>query len=90
MYVTSFFVDSTLTPNVADFIYNNYVQALTIISTTNIFLANFPASNATIKPNFKDDLKDEHQVLQRLARKKEESTMEVDYVRALNEYDEAQ
>lgn len=90
MYVTSFFADSTLTLNVADFIYNNYIQALTIISTTNIFLANFHASNATIKPNFEDDLKDEHQVLQHLARKKEESTVEVDYVRALNEYDEAQ
>ncbi|KAG2337481.1 hypothetical protein BDR05DRAFT_978476 [Suillus weaverae] len=73
----------------SDFIYNNYVQALTIISTTNIFLANFHASNATIKPNFEDDLKDEHQVLQCLAHKKEESTVEVDYVRALNEYDEA-
>ncbi|KIK33659.1 hypothetical protein CY34DRAFT_110569 [Suillus luteus UH-Slu-Lm8-n1] len=73
----------------SDFIYNNYVQVLTIISTTHIFLANFHASNATIKPNFEDDLKDEHQVLQCLARKKEESTVEVDYVRALNEYDEA-
>ena len=76
--------------NVADFIYNNYVQALTIISTTNIFLANFHASNAALEPNFEDDLKDEHQVLQCLARKKEESSIEIDYVKALNEYDEAQ
>ncbi|KAG1876937.1 hypothetical protein C8R48DRAFT_745440 [Suillus tomentosus] len=63
--------------------------SLTIISTTNIFLTNFHASNAVIKPNFEDDLKDEYHVLQCLARKKEESTVEVDYVRALNEYDEA-
>ncbi|KAG1721782.1 uncharacterized protein EDB91DRAFT_1088352 [Suillus paluster] len=80
---------SMLTLNVADFIYNNYVQALTIISMTNVFLANFHTSNAAIKPNFEDNLKDEHQVLQCLARKKEESTVEVDYVKALNEYDEA-
>ncbi|KAG1808894.1 uncharacterized protein BJ212DRAFT_1448891 [Suillus subaureus] len=83
------FADSTLTMNIADFIYNNHIQVLTIISTTNIFLANFHTSNATIKPNFEDDLKDEHQVLQCLACKKEESTVEVDYVRALNEYDKA-
>ncbi|KAG2132732.1 uncharacterized protein EDB93DRAFT_1242949 [Suillus bovinus] len=81
---------SMLTLNVAEFIYNNYVQVLTIISTTNIFLANFHASNAALEPNFEDDLKDEHQVLQCLARKKEESSIEVDYVKALNEYDEAQ
>lgn len=51
---------------------------------------NFTASNPTTDINFQADLDDERLFLQRLARKKDESTIEVDYVKALNDYDEAQ
>jgi hypothetical protein len=57
---------------------------------TTTFLENFHASNTTLDPDFDGDLEDEHLFLQHLARKKDESSVEIDYVKALNEYEEAQ
>ncbi|KAG1723104.1 hypothetical protein EDB19DRAFT_1916279 [Suillus lakei] len=74
----------------SDFIFNNYVQALTSISTTTTFLGNFHASNPTLDPDFNGDLEEECLFLQCLARKKDESSVEIDYVKALNKYEEAQ
>ncbi|KAG1860775.1 hypothetical protein F4604DRAFT_2035060 [Suillus subluteus] len=84
------FADMDRYTALSDFIFNNYVQALTSISTTTTFLANFHASNPTLDPDFDGDLEDERLFLQRLAMKKDESSVEIDYVKALNEYEEAQ
>ncbi|KAG1848433.1 hypothetical protein F4604DRAFT_1973836 [Suillus subluteus] len=84
------FADMDRYAALSDFIFNNYVQALTSISTTTTFLANFHASNPTLDPDFDGDLEDERLFLQCLATKKDESSVEIDYVKALNEYEEAQ
>ncbi|KAG1721787.1 hypothetical protein EDB19DRAFT_1835287 [Suillus lakei] len=84
------FADTDRYAALSDFIFNNYVQALTSISTTTTFLANFHASNPTLDTDFDGDLEDEHLFLQRLATKQDESSVEIDYVKALNEYEEAQ
>ncbi|KAG1833208.1 hypothetical protein F4604DRAFT_1694518 [Suillus subluteus] len=84
------FADMDRYAALSDFIFNNYVQALTSISMTTTFLANFHASNPTLDPDFDGDLKDERLFLQRLGTKKDESSVEIDYVKALNEYEEAQ
>ncbi|KAG1723398.1 hypothetical protein EDB19DRAFT_1898083 [Suillus lakei] len=83
------FADTDRYAALSDFIFNNYVQALTSISTTTTFLANFHASNPTLNTDFDGDLEDERLFLQRLATKKDESSVEIDYVKALNEYEEA-
>ncbi|KAG2117740.1 hypothetical protein DEU56DRAFT_874074 [Suillus clintonianus] len=82
------FADMDRYAALSDFIFNNYVQALTSISTTTTFLANFHASNPTLDPDFDGDLEDECLFLQHLATKKDESSVEIDYVKALNKYEE--
>ncbi|KAG1798562.1 uncharacterized protein HD556DRAFT_1440267 [Suillus plorans] len=61
----------------SDFIYQNYVQALNLISTTTSFLINFRASHPEATTPFEDDLQDELSYLKH-------------YVKALNKYEEAQ
>ncbi|KAG1719238.1 hypothetical protein EDB19DRAFT_1898796 [Suillus lakei] len=73
------FADTDRYAALSDFIFNNYVQALTSISTTTTFLANFHASNPTLDTDFDGDLEDEHLFLQRLATKQDESSVEIDY-----------
>ncbi|KAG1717677.1 hypothetical protein EDB19DRAFT_1899909 [Suillus lakei] len=78
------FADMDRYAALSDFIFNNYVQALTSISTTTTFLANFHASNPTLDTDFDGDLEDERLFLQRLATKKDESSVEIDYFGQLN------
>ncbi|KAG1739375.1 uncharacterized protein EDB91DRAFT_1237491 [Suillus paluster] len=74
----------------ADFIYHNYVQSLNLISTTTSFIINFRASHAEATTPFEDDLQDEFLYLKHLAHKKDGTSTEVDYVKALIDYEEAQ
>ncbi|KAG2337036.1 hypothetical protein BDR05DRAFT_848711, partial [Suillus weaverae] len=74
----------------ADFIYHNYVQALNLISMTTSFIVNFQVSHAEATMPFEDDLQDKFFYLKRLACKKDGTSTEVDYVKALNKYEEAQ
>jgi hypothetical protein len=71
-----------------DFIYHNYVQSLNLISMTTSFIINFWTSHATTP--FKDDLQDEFLYLKHLVHKKDGTSTEVDYMKALIEYEEAQ
>ncbi|KAG1765834.1 hypothetical protein EV702DRAFT_1182411 [Suillus placidus] len=71
-----------------NFIHQNYVQALLIINASTIFLSNFQTSTPDI--DFAADLEDEHACLQALAHKKDETSVEVDYVKALVDLEDVQ
>jgi hypothetical protein len=77
-----------LTIYLANFIHQNYVQALLIINASTIVLSNFQASTPDI--DFAADLEDECACLQALAHKKDETSVEVDYVKALVDLKDAQ
>lgn len=70
-----------LTIYLANFIHQNYVQALSIINASTIFLSNFQSSTPDV--DLAADLEDECACLQALACKKDETSVEVDYVKAL-------
>lgn len=72
----------------ADFIYHNYVQLLNLILMTMSFIINFRVSHTTTP--FEDNLQDNFLYLKHLAHKKDGTSTEVDYVKALMEYEEAQ
>ncbi|KAG2354334.1 hypothetical protein BDR07DRAFT_1454156 [Suillus spraguei] len=72
----------------SNFIHQNYVQALSIINASTIFLSNFHDSTPDV--DFAADLEDERACLQTLARKKDETSVEVDYVKALIDLEDAQ
>ncbi|EGN91752.1 hypothetical protein SERLA73DRAFT_157412 [Serpula lacrymans var. lacrymans S7.3] len=67
-------------------IYHNYVQAFNIISINTEFLCHSQLTS----DNFEADLADKHQYLQQLSSKKNEDSAEMEYVKALNELDEAE
>ncbi|KAG2159181.1 uncharacterized protein EDB93DRAFT_1237893 [Suillus bovinus] len=75
------FADMDKYAGLSNFIHQNYVQALSIINASTIFLLNFQASTPNI--DFAADLEDERACLQALTRKKDETSVEVDYVKAL-------
>ncbi|KAG1776236.1 hypothetical protein EV702DRAFT_1180061 [Suillus placidus] len=79
---TEFHCHQALDEHFPNFIHQNYVQALSIINASTIFLSNFQTSTPDI--DFAADLEDEHACLQALAHKKDETSVEVDYVKALD------
>ncbi|KAG1896919.1 uncharacterized protein F5891DRAFT_957969 [Suillus fuscotomentosus] len=66
----------------------NFIQALSIINASTIFLSNFQASTPNI--DFAADLEDECACLQALTCKKDETSVEVDYVKALVDLEDVQ
>ncbi|KAH7905970.1 hypothetical protein BJ138DRAFT_1016947 [Hygrophoropsis aurantiaca] len=82
------FADQDKYAAVSTFIYNNYVQALNIIQSTKIILATTDCVASLSSPDFQADLEDEKLCLQRL-KQPDESTVEVDYVKALLAYEDA-
>jgi hypothetical protein len=62
------------------------MQALQTISTTSTFLDECSISQDA---PFESDLNDEKASLKMMSHKKEETTVEIDYVKALLEYDSA-
>lgn len=86
MYVLSSIKLQCWHNNLANFLYNNYVQALEAIATTSTFLAESP-----IGPDapFETDLADEKMSLEKMSCKQDATSVEVDYVKALVEYEDA-
>ncbi|KAG1772894.1 hypothetical protein EV702DRAFT_1181235 [Suillus placidus] len=82
------FADMDKYAGLSNFIHQNYVQALSIINASTIFLSNFQTSTPDI--DFAANLEDEHACLQALAHKKDETSVEVDYVKALVDLEDAQ
>ncbi|KAG2051489.1 hypothetical protein BDR06DRAFT_983575 [Suillus hirtellus] len=80
------FADMDKYANLSNFIYNNYVQALEAIAATSTFLAESP-----VGPDapFEADLDDERILLEKMSSKKDAAPVEVDYVKALVEYEDA-
>ncbi|KIK37553.1 hypothetical protein CY34DRAFT_63315, partial [Suillus luteus UH-Slu-Lm8-n1] len=75
------FADMDKYANLSNFLYNNYVQALEAIATTSTFLAESP-----IGPDapFETDLADEKMSLEKMSCKQDATSVEVDYVKALD------
>ncbi|KAG1860397.1 hypothetical protein F4604DRAFT_1930320 [Suillus subluteus] len=71
--------------SLSTFVYNNYMQALNCIAMHEEFLAQFPISG----DDFEADLDDEHCYLQTVG-KRSKNMIEIDYVRALLELEEAE
>ncbi|KAG1870303.1 hypothetical protein F4604DRAFT_1881244 [Suillus subluteus] len=71
--------------SLSTFIYHNYVQALDSIWTNEDFLHQFPMS----PDDFEADLSDECLYLQTAASKRKEDSVEIDYVKALLELEDA-
>ncbi|KAG0693206.1 hypothetical protein DFH29DRAFT_985554 [Suillus ampliporus] len=82
------FADMDKYAGLSNFIHQNYIQALSIINASTIFLSNFQASTPDI--DFAADLEDECVCLQALACKKHENSVEVDYVKALIDLEDTQ
>ncbi|KAG2118322.1 hypothetical protein DEU56DRAFT_930524 [Suillus clintonianus] len=80
------FADMDKYASLSNFLYHNYVQALQTISATSTFLDECSISRDA---PFESDWNDEKASLQTMARKKEETVVEIDYVKALLEYDSA-
>ncbi|KAG1859621.1 hypothetical protein DFJ58DRAFT_715712 [Suillus subalutaceus] len=80
------FADMDKYANLSNFLYNNYVQALEAIAATSTFLAESP-----IGPDapFETDLADEKTSLEKMSCKQDATSVQVDYVKALVEYDDA-
>ncbi|KAG1870917.1 hypothetical protein F4604DRAFT_1881226 [Suillus subluteus] len=72
--------------SLSTFIYHNYVQALDSIRTNEDFLHQFPMS----PDDFEADLSDERLYLQTAASKRKEDSVEIDYVKALLELEDAE
>lgn len=70
----------------ANFLYNNYVQALQTTFTTTTFLDNCSIS---CDSPFESDLLDEKVSLEKMTCRKEDTIVKIDYVKALLEYDSA-
>ncbi|KAG1883668.1 hypothetical protein F4604DRAFT_1878921 [Suillus subluteus] len=80
------FADMDKYANLSNFLYHNYVQVLQAISATSTFL---DECSISCDAPFENDLDDEKALLEKMMCKKEETTVEVDYVKALLEYEGA-
>ncbi|KAH7908745.1 hypothetical protein BJ138DRAFT_1203757 [Hygrophoropsis aurantiaca] len=74
------FMDMDKYASLSTFIYNNYIQALSIISTATAFLSTSQDAAGLRPEDWEADLEDERKCLQRLHDKKGETTTEVDYL----------
>ncbi|KAH7904048.1 hypothetical protein BJ138DRAFT_1019678, partial [Hygrophoropsis aurantiaca] len=83
------FMDMDKYAALSTFIYHNYIQALSIISTATNFLSTSTQATGMRPEDWEADLADERECLQRLHEKKSDTPIEVDYVKALNDYEEA-
>lgn len=83
-FVQFYFINSQLL--LGTFIYHNYVQALDSIRTNEDFLRQFPMS----PEDFEADLSDERRYLRTAASKRKEDSVEIDYVKALLELEDAE
>ncbi|KAH7903092.1 hypothetical protein BJ138DRAFT_1021163 [Hygrophoropsis aurantiaca] len=72
------------------FIYNNYRQALLAITTCQAFLNAQHGQSGMLAQDYEDDIEAERAFLREAHNKKDEDSIEVEYVQALHELDEAQ
>ncbi|KAH7911640.1 hypothetical protein BJ138DRAFT_1135257 [Hygrophoropsis aurantiaca] len=83
------FADEEKYASLSKFIQDNYTQALSSITVNEAMLNTLHQVSGVTPQDFEDDLRDKKVYLQQVHERTDDDSIEIDYAKALNEYEEA-